>query len=200
MYFVDVQACRATASNLESTMSMPRIHRLSLDPATPANVAPYGRLIGASAARPRTSSFYGDAVELWSPGTFQSDHDTCMTVARVHPRANEVIWMERHFKHTQAFIPLGGAPFAVVLGEPTGTHTPDPKNVRALHFDGSAGLLMHIGTWHEFPFAIDRAVDLVVVLRNETNRDLDVIENDEAIGGDLEKRNVRVRLDLVFAF
>ncbi|HPF27258.1 MAG TPA: ureidoglycolate lyase [Steroidobacteraceae bacterium] len=174
--------------------------QLPLRDPTPAALQPYGVRVGADATAPRHSAFYGESVELWSPGRFRSDSDTCLSVARVHPRQNEVTWMERHFKHTQAFIPMGGAPFVVVLGAPTDTNVPHPDSVRAFHFDGSCGLLLHIGTWHEFPFATTQAVDMVVVLRNETNRDLEVRENDEAIGGDLEKRNVRARLGLTFAF
>jgi ureidoglycolate lyase len=173
---------------------------LPLELATADSLAPYGALIAASTTAPRTSAFYGDAVELWSPGQFRSDADTCLSVARVHPRHREVVWMERHFKHTQAFIPLGAGSFAVVLGAPTNTNTPDPTNVRAFRFAPGAGLLMHIGTWHEFPFALEASLDLVVVLRNETNRDLEMKENDEAVGGDLEKRNVRARLNTVFQF
>ena len=52
---------------------------------------------------------------------------------------------------------------------------------------------MHIGTWHEFPFALEAPADMVVVLRNETNRNLDAIEDGEAVGDDLEKRSVSRR-------
>ncbi len=173
---------------------------LKLQDATVDALQPYGVMLGASMSTPRRSAFYGESVELWSPGEFRSDADTCLSVARVHPRVNEVTWMERHFKHTQAFIPMGGTPFAMVLGAPTATNVPDPDSVRAFRFDGGSGLMMRIGTWHEFPFALGRPADLVVVLRNETNRDLEMKENDEAVGGDLEKRNVRARLGLTFLF
>lgn len=192
---------QANNSLVFSIIDAMNTQQLEVETATPANVAPYGVLFGAQGdSAPRHSAFYGDAVELWTPGQFQSDADTCLSLARVHPRGNEVIWMERHFKHTQTFIPLGGAPFIVVLGTPTRGNTPDPATVRALRFDGHAGFMMHIGTWHEFPFAVNESADMIVVLRNETNRDLEVRENDEAIGGDLEKRNMRARLGLTFQF
>ena len=174
---------------------------LTVEVATALSILPYGNLLaveGAGAAR--TSSFYRDAVELWSPGQFQSDGDTCLSLARVHPRPREVIWMERHFKHTQTFLPLGGAPFIAVLGTATAGNAPDVEHVRAFRFAGNAGLMMHIGTWHEFPFAVEAATDIIVILRNETNRDLELRENDEALGGDLEKRNMRARLGLTFRF
>jgi ureidoglycolate lyase len=177
------------------------IRRLPIESATPKSVAPFGTLVAPDAARPaRTSVFYGDAVELWAQDRFVSDADTCLSVARVHPRPNEVVWMERHFKHTQTFVSLGGGPFVMVLGAPTPGSAPDPSDVRALFFDGQAGLMMHIGTWHEFPFAIDQATDLLVILRNETNRNLDVSKNDEVEGDDLEKRNMRTCLGFTFGF
>jgi len=186
-------------SRRESQDGVRRV-RLELERPTAAALQDYGFMMAASETAPRRSAFYGDSVELWTPGVFRSDDDTCLSVARVHPQPREVTWMERHFKHTQAFIPMGAKPFVVVLGAPTDSNLPDPDTVRAFRFDGSGGLVMHIGTWHEFPFALEQSTDMVVVLRNETNRDLEVKENDEAIGGDLEKRNVRARLGLTFVF
>lgn len=172
-----------------------------MESATADVLAPYGTLVAANPMRAaKTSAFYGDAVELWAQERFKSDADTCLSVARVHPRRNEVLWMERHFKHTQTFVPLGAQAFVMVLGAPTAGGVPDASNVRALRFDGRAGFMMHIGTWHEFPFAIETSTDLLVILRNETNRDLELRANDEAEGGDLEKRNLRARLGFSFSF
>ena len=173
---------------------------LALQPATATAIAPYGTLIAAGGSTPRTSSFYGDAVQLWTPGQFISDADTTLSVARVHPRPCEVIWMERHFRHTQCFLPLSGRPFAVVLGLANERPAPDAHTVKAFRFDGNAGLMMHIGTWHEFPFALEGDTEVLIILRNETNRDLEVREGEEAIGGDLEKRNLRIRLGHTFSF
>jgi ureidoglycolate lyase len=174
---------------------------LSVEPATPAALAPYGALVGADPSRPpRKGSFYGERVELWTPGSLVNDADATLSVARIHPRPAEVIWMERHFKHTQTFIPLGGAPFIMVLGAPTALPQPDPATVRAFRFDGSSGIMLHIGTWHEFPFAAAGTADVVVLLRRETMSNLEVRENDEAVGGDLEKRNLQARLGFAFSF
>ncbi len=178
-----------------------KLRRLEVEPATAAALAPYGALVGADASRPgRDGGFYGEKVQLWSPGTLVNDADATLSVARIHPRAPEVIWMERHFKHTQTFIPLGGAPFIAVLGAPTAGPQPDPATVRAFRFDGSSGIMLHIGTWHEFPFAVRGYADVVVLLRRETMSNLEVRENDEAIGGDLEKRNLEARLGFAFIY
>ena len=68
-------------------------------------------------------------------------------------RPLRVSWMERHFLHTQTFFPLG-APFVAVLAPPGEGELPDLDAARAFVFDGSAGLMLHLGTWHEFPFAL----------------------------------------------
>src|SRR3546814_15608531 len=73
--------------------------------------------------------------------------------------------MERHFKHTQTFIPLGGSAFVAVLGVPTDTNQPDPATVRAFYFDGSCGAQLHLGTWHEFPFPANGTAEVVIIIR-----------------------------------
>ena len=60
--------------------------------------------------------------------------------------------------------------------------------------------MMHVGTSHEFPFALHRPADLIVILRNETNRNLDAIQDGEAVGEDLEKRNIRRRFGVTLRF
>lgn len=172
--------------------------KLTPVPATDESIAPYGRLIRAGEDTGRQTRFYNDAVSLWNVPDMVTDDDACVSVARIAPRPMSVIWMERHFKHTQIFMPLNGAPFHVVLAPPNEDNVPDAEAVQALSFDGSAGLMLHLGTWHEFPFAVDRDVDVAVFLRKETNANLDAFENGEAIGGDLEKRNVQTRLGVEF--
>lgn len=175
--------------------------KLEVVPATAENFAPYGVLIGPDeAVAPRTGEFYGDRVELWAPGGFVSDEDTRLSVARIHARPTNVIWMERHFKHTQTFIPIGGRPFVAVLGAPTDTPCPDAGSVRAFYFDGTRGAQLHLGTWHEFPFPAEDMTEVVIIIRRETQDNLEVKENNEAIGADLEKRDLETRLGYGFTF
>lgn len=178
-----------------------KFRNIPVEPVTSEAFAPYGVLVGVDRhVGPRIGQFYGDKVELWAPGPFVSDEQTCLSVARIHARPLEVIWMERHFKHTQTFIPLGGKPFVAVLGVPTPTNHPDPATVRAFRFDGTCGALLHVGVWHEFPFAVADTAEVVVILRKETQQNLEVKENDEAVGDDLEKRNLQARLGFGFTF
>jgi ureidoglycolate lyase len=180
-------------------MANPDLRRveLPLETATPECIAAFGELLAFGRGRPVSRTrFYDEAVELAEKPDFVSDADTCLSLARVHPRALEVIWLERHFKHTQAFLPLNGQPYAVVVAPPGETELPDLSAVKAFSFDGNCGFLMHLGTWHEFPFALAQPLDLVVILRNETNRNLDAIADGEAVGEDLQKRHIGKRFDV----
>ena len=110
--------------------------------------------------------------------------------------------MERHFKHTQTFIPLGGKPFYVVVAPPNDSELPDLDKVEVLHFDGSAGFTMKLGTWHEFPFAIEDETHLIVVLRKEATDGLvrDMVVQNEAQSPDLDKKDLLQRCNVTFRF
>lgn len=99
-----------------------------------------------------------------------------------------------HPGHRQVFLPLGGKPFVAVLAPPT-PGLPSPADFRAFRFEGSTGLMLPRGAWHEFPFALEPATDIVVILSRATNASLQANPQNEgeAIGPDLEKRNVRLR-------
>jgi ureidoglycolate lyase len=168
--------------------------RLSLEVATATSFAPFGALVAADTRAGRGTSFYDDAVRLWDIPGMVTDADACVAVARIRKRPGIVRWMERHFLHTQIFMPLNGEPFAMVLAPPNDGNAPDPRTIRAFRFDGRQGVMLAVGTWHEFPFALAGDADIAVFLRSETNANLDVVEDGEAVGGDLEKRDIARRL------
>ncbi len=167
-------------------------HQLELADATPEALAPFGWMLGAHrdiAAGPL--NFYPG--ERRAPAEFVSDDQTDLTVVRLRKRPFEVVYVERHFKHTQAFLPLGGKPFLLVMAPPDTGELPPLEALRAFRFDGTAGFCMRIGCWHEFPFALEDPTDLVVILRKETYRNLQNVVGDEARGDDLDKKNYRRR-------
>ncbi|MEL7027709.1 MAG: ureidoglycolate hydrolase, partial [Pseudomonadota bacterium] len=69
-------------------------------------------------------------------------------------------------------------------------------------FDGSAGFMMHVGTWHDFPFAVFDDTNLLVILRREATDGLtrDNVIQDEAEGPDLEKRDLMARTNTLIRF
>ena len=171
------------------------VRYLDVETPTAEAIAPFGQLVGADSSAPKPKGAFYTAVSTYRPD-FVSEDGTELAVCTLQRRPLSVRWMERHFKHTQAFIPLGGKPFLAVLAPPTETELPDLDQARAFLFDGQAGLLMHVGTWHEFPFALVDGTQLVVVLRNETMaalREENVIDG-EAFGPDLDKKDIVRRL------
>jgi ureidoglycolate lyase len=174
---------------------------LPVVPATPDIVAPFGQILGYDpAVPPMPIDFYGGAVRVRRVVDFISDEQTELPLVTVNRRPGEVRWMERHFKHTQTFIPLGGRPFVVVMAPPTPGELPDLDAVRAIRFDGQAGFTLKLGTWHEFPFAEQDGTHIVVVLRREASEGL-VKENvvqDEARSGDLDKKDLLARCRVRF--
>ena len=154
---------------------------LPLQEATPEALASCGQLLGRhAAAEPLPIKFYDGAVQTFRTVDFRSDEQTELALTRVRRRPFEVRWIERHFKHTQTFIPLNGAPFIVVLAPPTDGDEPNLDEVRAYRFDGSAGFTMKVGTWHEFPFAVEDEADIIVILRSEATQSL--LDTDPATG------------------
>ena len=171
--------------------------------ATAESLRGYGYLIGEpDGTRKDKLDFYGEQVVVTQPADFHGNDDLCLNLVSFSPRDLEVRWMEYHTKHTQTFIPLSGKPFYMVLGKPTrqrpdGTRDetqptlPDLESVQCFEFDGSGGLVMEVGTWHEVPFPIDGLTHFICICTNETNDDLENKgEDGECLGGDLTKKNI----------
>lgn len=177
--------------------------QLAVEPASAAALAPFGALIGRDApVQPVAVDFYKGAVKMSYPARFICEHPVEVTLAQMDRRPGEVRYMERHFQHTQTFLPLGGKPFVAVMAPPSDGDLPDLSQVRAFLFDGSAGFAMHLGTWHEFPFALQDGTDLIVLLSSQTGYDLkgkDVV-TEEAHGPDLDKKDIVARTGHVFRF
>ncbi|MBL8698335.1 MAG: ureidoglycolate lyase [Alphaproteobacteria bacterium] len=166
--------------------------RLPAQPATPEALADYGWVIAAHPSIPsRPLNFYPGTMRM--PAPFVSDEQTEISLVRLARRPLEVVYLERHFRHTQAFLPLGGKPFVLVLAPPSFDDMPPPEALRAFRFGGDTGFCLKLGCWHEFPFVLEDDSDMVVLLRRETYTDLQRVVNDEAAGADLDKRNFRRR-------
>jgi ureidoglycolate lyase len=180
--------------------------------ATPEALACYGYMIGVPSGPKRDKiDFYGRDVTVSQPARFRGNDDLCLNLVSFRPRPLTVRWMEFHTKHTQTFIPLSGKPFYMVLGKPTCRRAdgswddasavlPDPDTVTAFHFDGSSGIVMEVGVWHEVPFPLDGDTHFVCICTNETNDNLEAQGADgDCEGGDLSKRNLVKHLGYTFA-
>ena len=178
--------------------SAPVTRTLTAEPATAEALAAFGTLIGgAPDGTARLSNFYDQAV-LVQKSAFQSALPVELSLCTIEPRGFTVRWLERHFQHTQAFLPLGAKPFIMVLAPPGPGDLPDPEAVRAFRFDGSAGFMLGIGVWHEFPFALQPATQVAVLLTREATQGLSTenIIDGEGYSEDLEKKDMGRRLGI----
>jgi ureidoglycolate lyase len=183
----------------EAAQTMQRV--LKPVKATPESLEGYGYLISEPDDSVRDNiNFYGADVVVTQPAKFYGNDDLCLNLVSFKPRPLQVRWMEYHTKHTQTFIPLAGKPFYMVLGKPTAqpadsdADLPDLDTVQAFEFDGSGGIVMNVGTWHEVPFPITEQTHFVCICTNETNTDLERgDQHGECDGGDLWKRHIETR-------
>jgi len=179
--------------------------------ATQESLKGFGYLIGEPGGRDRDMDFYGKVVRVTQPAKFHGNDDLCLNLVSFQPRPYTVKWMEFHTKHTQTFIPLAGKPFYMVLGKPTcrrpdgswdesESTMPNPDDVTAFYFDGTGGIVMEVGTWHEVPFPLDGETNFIVICTNETNDNLEAQAPDgDFEGGDLSKRNLVKHLGYTYA-
>lgn len=184
-------------------MTNTQIINLTVEIASPKNLAPFGHIIGPHAnVKAKDIDFYRGAVAISYPADFSCDHPVDISLASMQKRPAEVRYMERHFQHTQAFIPLGGKPFVAVLAPPCDDDMPDLTASRAFYFDGSVGFCMLRGTWHEFPFALEEDTQLIVLLSNQTGYDLKNKDSktEEASGPDLDKKDILARSGTLIQF
>ncbi|WPP01377.1 ureidoglycolate lyase [Pseudomonas sp. HR96] len=79
--------------------------------------------------------------------------------------------LERHPLGSQAFVPLLGHPFLIVVA-PVGD-VPVSGHVRAFITDGKQGINYHRGVWHHPVLTIEKRDDFLVVDRSGTGNNCD---------------------------
>ncbi|WP_339509741.1 ureidoglycolate lyase [Pseudomonas sp. RL_15y_Pfl2_60] len=82
-----------------------------------------------------------------------------------------VCMLERHPQGSQAFIPLLGNPFLIVVA-PVGD-APESELVRAFRSNGKQGINYHRGVWHHPVLTIEKRDDFLVVDRSGSGNNCD---------------------------
>lgn len=80
--------------------------------------------------------------------------------------------MERHPKSTQAFVPLSGRPFLVVVA-PSGAF--DAGAIEAFVAAPGQGINLHKGVWHHFNLALDAESAFLVIDRDAADENTDEV-------------------------
>ena len=95
---------------------------------------------------------------------------------------------------TQIFIGLENEPFACVLGIPNEKEVPDIENIKCFIIDPGNGVMIHKGTWHDFPMSLGNPVTIFTMNSREVVKALeDQKEAGEMNTGDVFKINVHKR-------
>lgn len=171
---------------------------LTLEAATPESIAPYGHFVGARDGIVKFASWPGCDVYGALPLSVDDGGELLLVRKQAETFPVQVGIIERHFKHTQTYLPFNGKPFVMVLGTASVGNLPDYAQLRAFLFDGTAGIIMHAGVWHEFPHVLEDDTQFAVVLRAEShvNTLAEPAYPYDAEGPDLERRDTKPRITL----
>jgi ureidoglycolate lyase len=133
--------------------------------ATADTVKPFGKLFTEGVEQQIDIPFYrGRVIEGGDIGFLYRDQAAVRTAQVLPVDTPDVAWLERHMHLTQLFVALGsGGSFVMVLAPPDpDSALPDLGRAQALRFPPGCALLLHLGTWHDFPIAVDQQVTLLI--------------------------------------
>ncbi|ANF83278.1 ureidoglycolate hydrolase (plasmid) [Acinetobacter sp. NCu2D-2] len=86
----------------------------------------------------------------------------------------QVSMLERHPVGSQAFIPMQGQSFLIVVAPALDQVTPDLSKLQAFISDGTQGVNYRAGTWHHPLLTLEAPSDFVVIDRIGTGPNCDV--------------------------
>ncbi|NMG74423.1 ureidoglycolate lyase [Aromatoleum diolicum] len=156
--------------------------RLQVEPLTREAFASFGDVIEASDAAHHftinggNTERYHDLAKI-EPG---SDGRSIVSIFRGQPRALPftVEMVERHPLGSQAFVPLSGSPYLVVVAP--AANTPGVEDLRVFLARGDQGVNYARGVWHHPLLALDGVSDFLVIDRAGEGPNCDEIRLDEA--------------------
>lgn len=154
---------------------MPRI--LKPAPLTAESFAPFGDVIAETAAREVREINYGYTRRFHDLARIDlgaADGTPLVSLFRSAPlpRPVAIRVMERHPLSSQAFYPLSGRPYLVVVAD-RGDFAPD--NLRAFVAAPDQGVNYHAGVWHHFSLALEAPSDFLVIDRGGPEKNCDEV-------------------------
>lgn len=156
---------------------------LPVEPLTREAFAPFGDVIEASEVvqhfpiNAGNTERYHDLARLDAG----SDGRLIVSIFRGQPRALPftVGMMERHPKGSQAFVPLSGRSYLVVVAPPG--DVPTAHTLRCFRANAGQGVNYAIGVWHHPLLALDAVSDFLVIDRSGPGPNCDEIVLDPAV-------------------
>lgn len=129
--------------------------------------APFGDVIEASEQAQHILINSGHSTRfhaLAEVGLSTKDDQAIISIFRTSPllRPIKIKLMERHPLGSQAFFPLSGRPYLIVVAPPGEL---DCKQIKVFVASPEQGVNYRAGTWHHFSLALDTVSDFLVVDR-----------------------------------
>lgn len=151
---------------------------LDVQPLTREAFAPFGELIEASDAvqhftiNAGNTERYHDLARI-EPG---ADGRVIVSIFRGQPRTLPftVTMMERHPLASQAFIPMSGKPYLVVVA-PAGA-PPTAQDLKVFRARGDQGVNYATGVWHHPLLALEAVCDFIVIDRSGPGHNCDEVQ------------------------
>lgn len=151
------------------------MRHLRIEPLTPSAFAAFGDVIDTEDRdyfminNGSTRRYH----KLASVETALPDDQAIISIfsAQALPRPLVIRMLERHPLGSQAFMPLRGHPFLIVVG-PAG-HAPQADQVRAFISNGRQGVNYHKGVWHHPVLTIEAQDTFLVIDRSGSGNNCD---------------------------
>ena len=93
----------------------------------------------------------------------------------------EISMLERHPNGSQAFIPMQGQRFLVIVAPSLNANEPDLSQLKAFITDGSQGVNYRAGTWHHPLLTLESPSDFAVVDRIGGGHNCDVFQFNKTV-------------------
>ena len=94
---------------------------------------------------------------------------------------SSITMLERHPFGSQAFIPMNGQVFLIVVAPALDEETPDISNLCAFISDGTQGVNYRVGTWHHPLLTLEAPSCFTVVDRIGSGHNCDIFQFNEPI-------------------
>lgn len=150
---------------------------LSTRPLERVSFAPFGDVIEISPAVERREINYGTASryhDLAHLDLLTGEGRPIVSIFRAKPSPMPIVVkvMERHPLSSQAFIPLGAAPYLVIVAPPGPF---DAARLQAFVAAPHQGVNYAAGVWHHFVLPLHRTSDFLVIDRDGPGNNLDEV-------------------------
>lgn len=155
----------------------PRI--LKPEPLTAAAFAPYGDVIECAEDKAQSIN-YGHTTCFHDLAKLKLTAEGGRPIVRLFrtsplPRPIQIKIMERHPLSSQAFYPLSGRSYLVVVAE-KGEF--DPNKIKVFLAGPHQGVNYHAGTWHHFSLALEGVSEFLVIDRGGPGKNCDEVTLD----------------------